>query len=358
MKILFTHERFAPDFAGGGEYVVLETARHLRRRGVDVRVLTMGDPSVTDYEGIPTQRLAGHRYRMNGKSREIARAAADVDLIQTFNYHACYPSFRAGRTLRKPVVCQFLAVFGKAWLEMKGPWIGRAFQAYERFLLGLPFARSVFLSSYSMELARSLGPALPKGQIIAPGIDLVHYAPRWPKDPIVLFVGKLDVRKGVDDILEAARQLPHVSFLMYGWGEREASLRASAPLNVKVESFERGMPLVDRFARARVFVFPSRAETFGIAIVEAMASGCAIVSSIPVGFEGVPIVAGDMDGLVRALQQLWDDPSECERMGRVNMQRAENFTWERCIDLTIAMYEEILSAPPSMSTTSGVRAKS
>ncbi len=44
MKVLLTHERFAPDFAGGGEYVVLETARHLRQRGVDVQILTMGDP--------------------------------------------------------------------------------------------------------------------------------------------------------------------------------------------------------------------------------------------------------------------------------------------------------------------------
>lgn len=344
MKVLLTHERFAPDFAGGGEYVVLETARHLRQRGVDVQILTMGDPALTSYEGIPTERLAGHRYLMNLKRRDIARAARDVDLIQTFNYHACYPSFRAGRELGKPVVCQFLAVFGNAWLEMKGSFAGRAFRAYERFLLSLPFDRSVFLSTYSLELARSLGPALPDGRIIPPGIDLDRYAPCWPKDATALFVGKLDVRKGVDDILEAARALPEISFLLYGWGEREAELRSSAPANVRVESFERGEPLVERFARARVFVFPSRAETFGVAIVEAMASGCAVISSIPVGFEGIPIVAGDVDGLIKAIRNLWDNPAECERMGRANINRAQAFTWDRCIDSTLELYEELLSS--------------
>ena len=107
MKILLTHERFAPDFAGGGEYVVLETARHLQRRGHDVQVLTMGDSSITEYEGIPTQRLAGHRYSMNLCSKAIADAAREADLIQTFNYHASYPSLRAARRLGKPIVCQF-----------------------------------------------------------------------------------------------------------------------------------------------------------------------------------------------------------------------------------------------------------
>src|SRR5580693_4467204 len=57
MKVLLTHHYFPPDFAGGGEYVVLETARGLLQRGVDVRVLTTGDPRITEYEGIPTVRL-------------------------------------------------------------------------------------------------------------------------------------------------------------------------------------------------------------------------------------------------------------------------------------------------------------
>jgi glycosyltransferase involved in cell wall biosynthesis len=339
-----THERFAPDFAGGGEYVVLEMARHLIRRGIDVRVLTMGDPRLTEYEGIPTQRLAGSRYSMNLRARQIAREAAHADLIQTFNYHACYPSFRAAQRLRKPAVCQYLAVFGHAWLEMKGGIAGRGYLAYERFLLRLPFQRSVYLSPYSLELARSLGARMDQARVIACGIELARCVPRWPKQKEVLFVGKFDVRKGVDDILAAARQLPDVSFRLFGWGDRESSLRAMAPANVTVEAFQRGDPLYERLARSNIFVFPSRAETFGVAIVEAMASGCGIVSSIPVGFEGVSVPAGDQAALVQAIRRLWDDPSLCETMGRQNVQKAQVFHWDRSIDATIALYEEVLAS--------------
>jgi alpha-1,3-rhamnosyl/mannosyltransferase len=113
---------------------------------------------------------------------------------------------------------------------------------------------------------------------------------------------------------------------------------------VKVERFERGAPLVDRFARARAFVFPSRAETFGVAIVEAMASGCAVISSIPVGFEGASIQAGDLAGLVEALRRIWDQPAECEAMGRANIERAKAFTWDRCIDSTLELYDEVIAS--------------
>lgn len=142
-RLLLTHERFAPDFAGFGEYVALQIARHLLRRGVDIRVLTMGDPHQTDYEGIPTRRLPDHRYTMSLYSAQIAREAVDADLIQTFHYHACDPSFRAARRLGKPAICEYLAMLGDAWREMKSPWAGRAFSANERFLLRLPFDQSV-----------------------------------------------------------------------------------------------------------------------------------------------------------------------------------------------------------------------
>ena len=343
MKVLFTHERFAPDFAGGGEYVVLELARNLLRAGVDVRVLAGGDPGVSRYEEISTVRLPGHRYGLNFKSRAIARHARDVDLIQTFNYHACFPSWLAARRLKKPVICQFLALFSDAWLEMKGRLVGRAFRAWERFLLRLPFDRSVFLSEYSLELARKAGASVQRGRVIPPGIDLHCYGSKLPKEDRVLFVGKFDVRKGVDDILEVARRVPEASFVLYGWGSRWLELQAAAPPNLSVTPFERGGPLYDQFARARIFLFPSRAETFGVAIVEAMASGCAVISSIPAPFEGIRVPAGDVDAMEKAVRTLWNDRTACERLGRSNQERAREYTWEKCVRRTIALYEETLA---------------
>ena len=57
MKVLITHELFLPDFHGGGEEVVYRMAKSLQEEGVEVKVLTVGDPKIKVYDGKPTIRL-------------------------------------------------------------------------------------------------------------------------------------------------------------------------------------------------------------------------------------------------------------------------------------------------------------
>ncbi|MBI4718781.1 MAG: glycosyltransferase family 4 protein [Planctomycetes bacterium] len=343
MKVLITHERFAPDFAGGGEYVALETARSLQRKGVQVRVLTAGDPRRTDYEGIETIRLPLHRYRLNFAWRRIRDLARESDLIHTFNYHACLPSLRAGRSVGVPVVCLMLALFREAWKEMRGTLAGRAWMAWERYLLTRPFDRVLFPSDYSRDQGVALGVRPEIAVVNNPGIELELYRPAAVKEDVILFVGKLEVRKGIFDVLEAARAVPEAQFRVMGWGAQESSLKRQAPPNVEFVTFERGAKLREAFAAARIFLLPSRAETFGIALVEAMASGCAIITTIPLPYEGVPIVAGDLPGLVDAVRRLWADRELTQRMGRANVALAQQFTWERHAEVLIALYGQLLS---------------
>ena len=342
MNVLLTHERFAPDFGGGGEYVVLETARGLIKRGVNVRVLTTGDPANTSYEGIPTTRLPITRYRFNAAVRDIAKNARDTDLIQTFTYHAAFPSLAAARWTNKPIVCLILGLFQDAWKDMKQGPSGRFRIGYERFLLRRGFDRFIFISPYSKDIGVSLGAPADRSVVNCPGIELENYSASTHKEDVVLFVGKLDVRKGVNDILEAARALPNVRFEMYGWGENMSDLRAQATSNVTFTEFQRGAPLADAFARSRIFVLPTRAETFGIALVEAMASGCAVISTIPLEFEGVRLQPGDQQGLVEGIRRLWDDRNETARMGRRNAELAQSYTWDRFTDSLLNTYEELL----------------
>lgn len=342
MKVLLTHEQFAPDFAGGGEYVALETARSLIAEGVTLRVVTTGDPSITDYEGIETIRLPMHRYRMITASEKIADLAVDADIIHTFNYHACLPSLRAGRRLGKPVVCMTLGLFRDAWREMRGPVAGRLWQRWERYLLTRPFDRTLFLSDYSREQGIALGVRPDRAVVNNPGIELPLYQPADPKEDVILFVGILDVRKGIDDVLAVARAVPEARFRVMGWGPREKELKAKASVNVEFVAFERGEKLRDAFNRARIFILPSYAETFGIALLEAMASGCAIISSIPLHFEGEQVRAGDVPAMTAAVRRLWGDRRLTHDMGERNHEQAQAFTWQRHARKLIDIYEELL----------------
>ena len=125
MRVLICHERYNPDFGGGGEIVVHQTALLLSRMGIDVRVITTGDPEIRSVDGIATYRLPISRYRFNFAAGKIAEIAGSADLIHTFNYHACIPALAAGRRTGKPVVCSILGLFGEEWKHLRGAVLGR-----------------------------------------------------------------------------------------------------------------------------------------------------------------------------------------------------------------------------------------
>src|SRR3989344_4379660 len=99
MKILFTHELFLPDAAGGGEFATYEIVKRLKQRGHDILVLTTGNPRIKEYKGIKTDRLAINRYSMNFMFNCVYKRAKNSDLIQTNNANACFPSWAVAKYL-------------------------------------------------------------------------------------------------------------------------------------------------------------------------------------------------------------------------------------------------------------------
>jgi glycosyltransferase involved in cell wall biosynthesis len=343
MRVLFTHELFPPDLRGGGELIAFQAAKAMQAAGVDTRVLTTGDPRVAEHEGIPTKRLPISRYRMNLAAREIAKAAADADVIQTFNYHACLPSLWAARRLKKPIVAVALGLFGAEWRKMRPFPAGLGWQLWEKYQIEAPFDYMVFISDYSLRQAQESGMRPRKPLVLYPGIEEGKYLPQ-KKEDAVLFTGKFDDRKGVFEVLQVARALPEVRFWMYGWGPEEAALRREAPPNVEITTYSSpaALELPDLVGRARICLLPSKAETFGIALAQCMAAGCAVVSSIPLEFAGHRTGADDVAGMTAAVKDLWTKPAHSLELGQRNVQMSRQYTWQRFAAGLISAYEQAL----------------
>ncbi len=342
MRVLIVHELFPPDFAGGGETLVYNMAKQLQYRGHTVKVLTSGNPALTEHEGIPTIRLPRNRYLMNLAFKKIYQEAKDVDIIQTATYNAAFPAWLIGKLTGKPTVCLVMSFWGKRWQTLRGPVWGTLSHWGERLQIGRSYDHHVFISEFSRDFALQSGLRPKRSTVIYPGLDLAPYQP-LKKTIDVLFSGRFAKQKGVYDVLAVAKQLPNVQFVMMGWGEEEKQLRTEAPANVTFSPLtgKDGKPFYEMYGKAKIFFLPSYAETFGFTIVEAAAAGAAIVSTVPLGFQGQLVNVGNTEHMVQAIQNLIDHPKERERMGKENSTLAQRFTWEKFTDQLVQLYDEL-----------------
>ncbi len=110
--------------------------------------------------------------------------------------------------------------------------------------------------------------------------------------------------------------------------------------------------LIELYRAANAFVFPSLMETFGVAIVEAMAAGLPVIAGDSPGCRDV--VRRDRDGLLvpprdpramaRAMATLLTDGAKCTALAESATARAGDFSWDRVVDAYIALYDELAAA--------------
>lgn len=158
-------------------------------------------------------------------------------------------------------------------------------------------------------------------------------------DVMILHVGRLHPQKGqdllIDAIAQVRRDVPRlVLFLVGAGGSRAALERRARDRGIGAEvRFERAQRDVSIYYRAAdMFVFPSRYEAFGIALLEAMAAGLPIVASRTGGIpevtgEMAAVLAsvGDVDALSDGIRRLARDPVWRGAMGGAGRERAKAF---------------------------------
>jgi phosphatidyl-myo-inositol alpha-mannosyltransferase len=177
-----------------------------------------------------------------------------------------------------------------------------------------------------------------------------------PSDSLrLLFVGRLDAeRKGFPYLLEAYKQLrargANVTLDVVG-----ASGDAPPPPDLPGLTWHGQVGLADlvkRYQQCDVFVAPSTGqESFGIILLEAMATAKPIISSDILGYRQVVHPSGSMlvkprdpVGIARAVMTLAQDPARRARMGALNRQHAMIYDWKNVAARLRAEYVEAMAA--------------
>jgi len=171
----------------------------------------------------------------------------------------------------------------------------------------------------------------------------------------ILFVGTIQPRKNLVRLIEAYRKLEAGSWKLVIAGKKgwlyEAVFRRVRELGLEGQVVftgyvaEEDLPAL--FSGARLFVFPSLYEGFGLPVLEAMACGTPVVCS---NASSLPEVAGDaallfdpldVEGMAAAMDRVLRDEALRAELIERGLKRARRFSWEKCARETLAVLGKV-----------------
>jgi glycosyltransferase involved in cell wall biosynthesis len=297
-----------------------------------------------------TFRLPSVRRRNDVVHSCGAVAHARVDLMTLHLSHAAVIEAQGGA--RPP---------GRPGLRgLAGAWRRRRAARLERW--AMRHGRTSELAAVSRAEARDLTQRYPEVPVavVENGVDLERFAgaPRPEVDGtgalrIVVVAGDFE-RKGVPLAIRAVARTTACHLRVIGDGDRRAmrSIAAECGALDRIEVLPPRADVEREFADADVVLSCSLYESFGLALVEGAAAGCAVVcTDTGVGPELVADDGAGAGGFVvpldefrigAVLQALAEDRSMCKRMGAAAAERATRFSWDEMTSRTLACYDELV----------------
>lgn len=204
---------------------------------------------------------------------------------------------------------------------------------------------------------------------ISNGIDVGRYEEaaarhhlglgRYSPDPTILFVGRLDQEKRVNELISAFSHLPASlgarleivgNGSLRGAWERLAESSGVAD-RVLFRGFVSEAELVDAFGRADVFVMPGVAELQSIVTMEAMAAGKPVIAAnamalphlVKTEVNGYLYTPGDIDELAGRLEELLVDPGLRDRMGAASRRIVAQHSMASTVDQFVGLYTDAIN---------------
>lgn len=203
--------------------------------------------------------------------------------------------------------------------------------------------------------------------VIPNGVDLERFNPKVKplerfNDGVfnILFVGRMDPRKGLKYLLKAFpliyEEYPHCRLIIVGDGWLKEYYKMYLPNDLSDKVFFEGYVARDDlphyYAGADVFCTPATGgESFGIVLLEAMASGKPIVASnikgyselITDGKDGILVAPKDPSLIKEAIMKLIKDKELRKKMGHQSLLKAKKFSWDKIVRQIVDCYNKVLA---------------
>jgi glycosyltransferase involved in cell wall biosynthesis len=360
LRVAVTLEQCWHRVPGGVASSALDSVRALQPHDdlelVGVSARHFGPPDPPWVPSIPVRQLplprralydSWHRFRRPG----VERATGPVDVV-----------YVTGMAMPPPSVPLVVTVHDLAFLGEPGHSTRRGIRFFTRAIeLARADARLVCCPSqdtidaciahgFDPDRLRLVPWGVDTGRVTADKIDRVRSNYRLGR-PFVLWTGTVEPRKNLPALLEAFRRLDRhgVELVLIGpkgWNQDLRDHLGTAAGRIRMLGF---VPEDDKralLAAATVFCLPSLHEGFGLPVLEAMAQGTAVVTSVGTataevaGDAALLVDPTDVTALAAALADVLDDAGLAARLSVASLARAAEFPWSRTADLLDAAFRE------------------
>lgn len=175
-----------------------------------------------------------------------------------------------------------------------------------------------------------------------------------PEKPLLLYVGRLSAEKDIGTLRDVLRAMPGVRLAIVGDGPTRHELeRHFRGTPTYFSGYLRGEPLAAAYASADLFVMPSRTETLGLVLMEAMAAGCPVVAcraggipdAVEHGVTGFLFEPADRQGLIAAVGHALENSAERTQVCARARADVERHSWEGSTDQLRRYYRQAIEQP-------------